>query len=142
MRAPDGVLEARTLQAQLDRAAREVPGWESIIARGPFGSSHPRSTAPFFVREREASPRFSTRALQLDPYSLEVLRAEGYEQFTPGRRVRTWIRFLHTGEALGVPGQLAALTAAMGALVLAYSGVALSVRRASRYLASRRSRDV
>ncbi len=48
---------------------------------------------------------------------------------TPGRRLRSWLRFLHTGEALGLTGQTIAGLVSLGALVLVYTGIALSIRR-------------
>ncbi|NTV75308.1 MAG: hypothetical protein HGA66_14025, partial [Holophaga sp.] len=45
------------------------------------------------------------------------------------RLIRAWMRFLHTGQALGGWGQLVAGLACLGALLLVYTGVALSWRR-------------
>jgi uncharacterized iron-regulated membrane protein len=47
------------------------------------------------------------------------------------------MRFLHTGEALGAGGQLAAGLASLGAAVLVWTGLALALRRLAR---SRRAR--
>ena len=52
--------------------------------------------------------------LSLDPFTGQVLRGRGYAGYTPARKVRSWLRFLHTGEALGWPGQLAAALASLG----------------------------
>jgi uncharacterized iron-regulated membrane protein len=54
-----------------------------------------------------------------------------------GRRVRSWMRFLHTGEALGLAGQTLAGLVSLGAVVLVYTGLALSVRRLGAYLGRR-----
>lgn len=53
---------------------------------------------------------------------------------TPGRRLRSWLRFLHTGEALGLTGQTIAGLVSLGALVLVYTGIALSIRRLFAFL--------
>lgn len=45
------------------------------------------------------------------------------------QRVRSWTRFLHTGEALGGVGQFLAGLACLGGCVLVYTGFALSWRR-------------
>lgn len=47
----------------------------------------------------------------------------------PGRRLRTILRFAHTGEVLGVPGQTIALLASLGGAVLVVTGISLSARR-------------
>ncbi|MEO6993608.1 MAG: PepSY-associated TM helix domain-containing protein, partial [Lacunisphaera sp.] len=45
------------------------------------------------------------------------------------RQIRTWTRFLHTGQAVGWIGQLIAGLACLGGCVLAYTGFALAWRR-------------
>ena len=65
----------------------------------------------------------------MDPFTGKVLRREGYGDFNQARRVRFWLRFLHTGEALGWPGQLAAGLVSLGATLLVWTGFALAWRR-------------
>jgi uncharacterized iron-regulated membrane protein len=74
-------------------------------------------------------PLFGAAQLSLDPYTGAVLRHEVYRDYTPGRKIRTWLRFLHTGEALGWPGQLLAGLVSLGATVLVWTGFALAWRR-------------
>ncbi len=45
------------------------------------------------------------------------------------RRLRGWIRFAHTGEVLGLGGQTFATLASLAGALLAYTGIALSLRR-------------
>ena len=54
---------------------------------------------------------------------------EGFDAQSAGRRARAWLRFLHTGEAAGLIGQTIAGLVSAGAVVLVYSGFALSWRR-------------
>ena len=56
---------------------------------------------------------------------------------TPGRKVRVWLRFVHTGEALDWPGQLVAGAASLGAALLVWTGLALALRRLARSLRAR-----
>ena len=58
---------------------------------------------------------------------------------TLGRRVRTTMRFAHTGEVLGVAGQTIAGIASVGGAVLVWTGLALAWRR-FRAWAGRRQR--
>lgn len=81
------------------------------------------------VKERDAWPRFGTIQLTIDPQSGSILRREGYVDGNLGRRVRSWTRFLHTGEALGPIGQAIAGLASLGGVVLVWTGFALTVRR-------------
>jgi len=81
------------------------------------------------VSRADAWPRTATTSLWLNPYTGQVLSTEHFSDQTASRRLRTWLRYLHTGEALGWPGQLAALLGALTGLVLVYTGFALSWRR-------------
>lgn len=76
-----------------------------------------------------AAPRFTTTQLTVDPHTGVIVKREGYAEFNAGRKVRTWTRFLHTGEALGPVGQFVAGVASLGGVVLVYTGFALAIRR-------------
>ena len=55
-----------------------------------------------------------------------------YETFasqTPARRLRSVMRFAHTGEVLGLPGQTIAGIATAASVVLVWTGIALALRR-------------
>ncbi len=81
------------------------------------------------VRTSDQRPRFATTTLHLDPFTGAVLRTDTFAGQSAGRRLRSWSRFLHTGEALGWPGQLVAALASAAALFLVWTGFALSWRR-------------
>jgi len=93
---------------------------------GGRGDAQPVSLT---VKERDPWPLFSTIQLTLNPYTGEVLRRETYQDQNAGRKVRSWTRFLHTGEALGLIGQGVAGLASLGALFLVWTGFALAWRR-------------
>ncbi|HEY1265105.1 MAG TPA: PepSY domain-containing protein, partial [Terriglobales bacterium] len=59
----------------------------------------------------------------------EVIRAEPFSSYNLGRRLRTWGRFLHTGEAGGIAGQTIAAIASAGAALLVWTGISLALRR-------------
>lgn len=54
---------------------------------------------------------------------------EGFEAQSPGRQWRTWMRFVHTGEYYGLVGQTIAMIVSAGAVVLVWTGLALTWRR-------------
>jgi hypothetical protein len=56
-----------------------------------------------------------------------------------GQRLRSFVRFGHTGEYGAWPGQAIAAIASFGACVLVYSGLALAIRR---LLAALKRKDV
>jgi uncharacterized iron-regulated membrane protein len=132
-------------EAAVAAAQQDVPTWKTITlrlgaaggsGRGRRGGDADRRRGPqaiaVTVKEQRAWPLFSSRQLAIDPYTARVLRSEGYQDFTPGRRIRSWLRFLHTGEALGWPGQLVAGIVSLGATVLVWTGLALAWRRLAR----------
>jgi uncharacterized iron-regulated membrane protein len=51
-----------------------------------------------------------------------------------GQRLRAFVRFGHTGEYGGWPGQIIAAFASLGACVLVYTGLSLAIRRLARAL--------
>ena len=75
--------------------------------------------------------------LTLDRATGSVVKWEPFSSNSPGRRLRTILRFAHTGEVLGLPGQTIAGVASAGGAVLVYTGLALSLRR---FLSWRRRR--
>ena len=96
---------------------------------GPAGTSGAIQPVSFTVRERATWPRTATTTVTLNPYNGDVLRRTGYADLNAALQVRAWTRFLHTGEALGWPGQLIAGIACLGGVFLVYTGFALSWRR-------------
>ena len=52
---------------------------------------------------------------------------------SPGVQARRWVRFLHTGEALGLAGQTLAGLASAAAALLVWTGLSLSLRRFLRW---------
>lgn len=114
-----------------DRAERPAAGQ---ARRSPAEATERRRAAgpspvSVTVKESGAWPRTATTTLTLDPFTGSELKREGHADQNAGRRLRTWTRFLHTGEALGWPGQLIAGIASLGGVVLTYTGFALAWRR-------------
>ncbi|HLO69179.1 MAG TPA: PepSY-associated TM helix domain-containing protein [Holophaga sp.] len=125
-RSPEAPLPS--YDALLAQAADVVPAWSEMtvgaVRRGP-GEGGLAVT----VRTPGAWPRTAAVTLGVDAATGEIDRVTAWEDQGPGRRARGWARFLHTGEALGLPGQVLAAIACLGALVLVYTGAALSWRR-------------
>ncbi len=78
-------------------------------------------------------------------HSLTLDRVSGAESawvpFTaqaPGVQARRWVRFLHTGEALGLTGQTIAGIASAAGAILVWTGLALALRRFLRWRARNR----
>lgn len=104
-------------------AEAAVPDWESINLRTPASGAVTAN-----VRQRRSNPSFAVTQLTLDPNTGEVLHSESH-QTSMGRRLRTWSRYLHTGEALGLPGQIAAVGGSSAGVFLVWTGLSMAWRR-------------
>jgi uncharacterized iron-regulated membrane protein len=118
-----------------NRDSKFVPSGETATspAAMPTGPNASGRSAPqpltVTVREAGSWPRTATTTLTLNPFTGEVLKREAYADLTAARQIRSWTRFLHTGQALGWPGQLVAGLACLGGCFLVYTGFTLSWRR-------------
>lgn len=127
---PGSPAESSVWPTDLDRlwtvAEQRVPDWKAISVR--FETS---PTAPLtFSIEQGYRGRPNLRSqLTLDSTTGEVVRWEPFSSFNLGRQLRTWARFVHTGEAGGTLGQMIAAFASAGAAVLVCTGFALAWRR-------------
>jgi uncharacterized iron-regulated membrane protein len=111
------------------RAEQQVPGWRSVTLRLPARGRGPLT----FTIDTGSGGRPDQRSqLTLDRRSAAVIRWEPFASYSAGRRLRSWLRFLHTGEAGGMAGQTVAGIATSGAAVLVWTGLWLACRRLSR----------
>lgn len=115
---PDG-----NWQAWMDTALAHAPrGWSTVALSEP---SRGKGAQAVFRGPDPHTPSGGTVSLAL---------AGGFESWKPARtdagaKARMWARYLHTGELLGLPGQILMALAALGTLLLVWTGTALSWRR-------------
>jgi uncharacterized iron-regulated membrane protein len=136
----------RADRGSVDRAANSAPthpstlSLDSAISLGASRSSDwrtitiqlPSATATTVTASVDAGTGGQPQlrgSLVLDRATAEVVRWEPFSSQTPGRRLRSLLRFAHTGEVLGVAGQTIAGLVSLGAVVLGWTGVALALRR-------------
>ena len=117
--APEFNLEKLVAQAQ-----QQVTQWQSLTVRFPSG----RGPLMLFADEGNGGRPDLRSQFIFDPKTSEV-RWETFSSYNSGRRLRTWARFSHTGEAAGWFGETIAATASMGAVVLVFTGLTLSIKR-------------
>ena len=120
------------LQRLADVAMERVPTWRELTVRLDPQAGRKPAAVQLMAREANASPRFATVQLWADPFTGQILREERWTDLSAGRKARLWMRFLHTGEALGAGGQLVVGLASLGAAVLVWTGLALALRRLAR----------
>jgi uncharacterized iron-regulated membrane protein len=120
------------------RAERHVPGWRTITLRLP--ASH---TAPlaFAIDKGDGGQPHLRSTLTLERRTREVVSYEAFSDLPLGRRIRNVMRFAHTGEVLGIPGQTVAGAVSAGGAVLVWTGLALAWRRFRSWVGRRRRTD-
>ena len=128
--APARPAPPRVVLAGLDplvtRATSQHPAWQSISFRVPDSGAAPVAFAIDWGTGGEPQNK-GTLTVRRDAEG--TARWETFDDGTPGRRLRLWLRFLHTGEALGLAGQTLAALASGCAVVLGYTGFSLAWRR-------------
>lgn len=104
------------------------PDWHTLSTR--FGGS-PEDPVAFTILSgngQRGRPDLRSQ-LTLDRATGEEVRWETYASQSPARRVRSWSRWIHTGEAGGFLGQTLAGLASAGGALLVWTGIALAWRR-------------
>jgi uncharacterized iron-regulated membrane protein len=131
------VLEAApSMNAAWARAEQQLPGWRTITLRLPASSGAP---ATALIDRGDGGQPQKRGTLTVNPSTGEVVRWEPFESLSAGRRLRSYLRFAHTGEVAGIVGQTIAGLASAGGAVLVWTGIAMAFRR---YLAWKRARAV
>ena len=67
--------------------------------------------------------------MTLDRYTGHVEQWQPFDSQSTGRQARSWIRFLHTVEALGIIGQTIAGLVSLTSLIMVWTGLTLAYRR-------------
>ena len=114
------------LDAAWQRATQQTEAWRTITARVPASAS-----APFvFTIDRGTAGQPHLRGTLTVPRGDAAAATwEGFDTQSPGRRARSILRFLHTGEVLGIAGQTIAGVVSLGGVFLVWTGLALTWRR-------------
>ena len=121
-------LLTRAMQ-QIDN--RNVTDWKIIAMQI---SVAPGAPATFRIDRSIGGQPAKQYDLQLDGVDGSVLEWRTFSDASRGSRTRSIIRFLHTGEVLGIIGQTLAGLASLAACLLVWTGLALAWRRLVRPL--------
>jgi uncharacterized iron-regulated membrane protein len=98
--------------------------WRTIQISMPRGT-----TANFAVSQSHRGRPDLRKTLTVDLTNGQVVKTESMESQTLGRKIRTWVRWIHTGEAFGWVGQIVTGLSALSAVILVWTGFALTWRR-------------
>jgi uncharacterized iron-regulated membrane protein len=115
----------RSLDASFALARAHDPAWRILTVRLATGPA----PAVFTIDRGDGGQPHLRGTLTLDRATGDVVSWAPFSDQSPGRQLRSILRFAHTGEAGGLPGQTAAGLVSAAAVVLVYTGLALSVRR-------------
>ncbi|HEX8324852.1 MAG TPA: PepSY-associated TM helix domain-containing protein [Tepidisphaeraceae bacterium] len=123
------------------------PNWTSINLRlgnrrgegeeGGEGGQGGRGNVSFVVSQGDTTVPFNRVTLHYSRQTGERTRVESFGDNTLGRRLRMLVVPTHRGEVLGNFGRSIAALACVAALVLVYTGLALSYRRLVRPVLAR-----
>ncbi|MFN3322104.1 MAG: PepSY-associated TM helix domain-containing protein [Bryobacteraceae bacterium] len=105
------------------QAEAAVPGWQSITWRPGNGDTISLAIAG------SHRGRVDLRSTMVVNQATGAVEHQTFEKLGRGRQWRMWLRFLHTGEALGVAGQTIAGIVSLGGAFLVWTGLALAWRR-------------
>jgi uncharacterized iron-regulated membrane protein len=107
-------------------AEQQVAGWRTISLRVPASDKAPLA---FTIDQAHRGRPDKRTLLTVNSSTGQVISSESFSDYSTGRRFRMWLRWIHTGEAGGILGQTIAGIASAGAVVLVWTGFALSLRR-------------
>ena len=124
--APEPTAPLVELQTLIRKAGVEAPGWQTLTIELPESIHDPVVIAADRGNGRQPS---KSEDLLFDRATGELVERAGYPTFTPGFKIRRWLRFAHTGEVYGVVGQSIAGVVSLGVAVMVWTGLAMSWRR-------------
>ena len=124
--APEPMAPLVELQTLITKAGIDTPGWRTLTIDLPESIHDPVVVAADRGNGRQPS---KSEDLLFDRATGELVKRAGYPTFTPGFKIRRWLRFAHTGEVYGVVGQSIAGVVSLGVTVMVWTGLAMSWRR-------------
>ena len=118
----------------VDTAKNYSEDWRTITLNIPSTAAN---SANLTLDEGDGGQPQKRHVLTLDVSDGAVIKWAPFTSQTPGAQARRWVRFLHTGEALGLTGQTIAGIAAFAAIFMVWTGLAMALRRFLHWLAKK-----
>lgn len=119
-------LQLTGIDKLVENVQKRSEGWKSVSFQLPTVAD---KTITFSVDTGSGGqPQFRATIIG-DKVTGEIVRSEGFKDMDPGLRARLWMRFVHTGEYYGIPGQTIAGIASLAGVILVWTGCALTYRR-------------
>jgi uncharacterized iron-regulated membrane protein len=118
------------------RAAAQAGEWRAITLNLPAGGD--ASIVRFGIDQGNGGQPQLRHTLTLDAATGATQAWQPFSSQSTGQKARSWIRFLHTGEALGIAGQTIAGAVSFTSVLKVWTGLALAYRRLISPLFARR----
>ncbi|PWQ97971.1 PepSY-associated TM helix domain-containing protein [Leucothrix pacifica] len=115
-----------SMQNVLDSAKAYSVDWEKVSITLPAAGAQ---TIEATVDTGTGGEPTKQTQLTLNANDGTISRVSTFSDRTPGVQTRIYIRYLHTGESLGIIGQTIAGLASLAACFMVYTGLALAYRR-------------
>jgi uncharacterized iron-regulated membrane protein len=113
--------------ALLAKTAERAAEWRTITLQLPVSPAD--TTLRFSIDQGNGGQPQRRQSITFDASTGEVREWLPFAAQSTGQKARTMIRFLHTGEALGVVGQTVAGVVSAASLIMVWTGLALAYRR-------------
>lgn len=122
--------ELAHLDAVLDPLLARIEGWRTVQMSLPETGS----IVPVSISDGWRGQPQKRRSLRIDAADGREIATTTFDDQSRGRRLRSFLRFAHTGEYFGFVGQTVAGLVTLLSLILVWTGFALSWRRLVRPL--------
>ena len=133
--APTAPADLRASQSfLLERARAQMPDWRWATMRLPVRDGQ----VVFTLAGGYPGQPQKHAEVTLSARTGDVVRWRPFSSQARAQRVRSILRYAHTGEILGLAGQTVAGVVSAAAVVLIWTGVALALRRLGAWLRHRR----
>ncbi len=119
-------LQLESLDRMVANIQKSAEGWKSISFQLPTVAD---KTIAFTVDSGSGVKPQLRSTVTADAATGEIVKSEKFGDLDPGVRARLWMRFVHTGEYYGAPGQTIAGIASAAGAILVWTGLALTFRR-------------
>ena len=121
------IAEYKSIDDLLAVAEAENAGWKSITVSVPHAGDR---TLTLSVDKSVGGQPEKAFQLVINRTTGAIENIRKFSDNSTGRKLRSWARFLHTGEELGLFGQIIAALACISAITLAWTGISMALRRA------------
>ncbi len=118
------------IATQLETLSALYPYWQTIkFSLNSSLEGKPMDSQLFKVDQGNGGEPQKRISVQLNTVTGKLVQEQKFEQLSTYSKLRSYIRFTHTGEAFGLLGQTIAGLASLLACLLVYTGAMLSWRR-------------